>query len=76
MLDAPRIVWNKVFLNRVVFGPARLKPGRQFDTFMSLARRAIRDKIGVDPIVAEHGLGYALSPTILGASVIADRGAP
>jgi hypothetical protein len=36
MLDAPRIVWDKVFLNRIVFGPSGVKPGRQFDTFMSM----------------------------------------
>jgi hypothetical protein len=67
MLDAPRIVWNKIYLNRIVFGPTGVKPGRQFDTFMSRVRRGIRAKIGVDPIVAEHGVGYALSPTVLGA---------
>jgi hypothetical protein len=71
MLDAPRIVWNKIFLNRIVFGPAGVKPGRQFDTFMSIVRRGIRGKIGVDPIVAEHGVGYALSPAVLDVPVIA-----
>jgi two-component system, OmpR family, phosphate regulon response regulator PhoB len=71
MLDAPRMVWSKVFLNRVVFGPVDVKPGRQFDTYMSLARRHIRDRIGVDPIVAEHGLGYALAPSVLGVPGIA-----
>jgi hypothetical protein len=71
MLDAPRIVWNKVFLNRIIFGPAGVKPGRQFDTFMSMVRRGIRGKIGIDPIVAEHGVGYALSPALLGVSGIA-----
>ena len=70
MLDAPRMVWNKIFLNRVVFGPVDVKPGRQFDTYMSVVRRRIRSRIGVDPIVAEHGLGYALSPTVLGATDI------
>jgi len=70
MLDAPRMVWNRVFLNRVVFGPVERKPGRQFDTYMSLVRRSIRDKIGADPIMAEHGMGYALSPSVLGKSGI------
>lgn len=74
MLDAPRMVWNKVFLNRVVFGPVAWKPGRQFDTYMSLVRRSIRDKTGVDPIVAEHGMGYALSPAALGATGILGGG--
>jgi DNA-binding response OmpR family regulator len=60
MFDAPRMVWNKVFLNRVVFGPVDWKPGRQFDTYMSLVRRPIRDKLGIDPIVAEQRRGYAL----------------
>jgi DNA-binding response OmpR family regulator len=70
MLDAPRMVWNKVFLNRVVFGPVDVKPGRQFDTHMSVARRQIRNKIGIDPIVAEHGRGYALAPSVLGVTGI------
>jgi hypothetical protein len=70
MLDAPRLVWNKVFLNRVVFGPQGQKPGRQFDTYMSRVRRGIRDRIGVDPVVAEHGMGYALSPAVLGPAGI------
>jgi DNA-binding response OmpR family regulator len=70
MLDAPRLVWNKAFLNRVVFGPVEVKPGRQFDTHISLARRRLRGAIGVDPIVAEHRLGYALSPAVLGVSGI------
>lgn len=70
MLDAPRMVWSKIFLNRVVFGPVELKPGRQFDTHMSLARRLIRSRIGVDPIIAEHGLGYALAPTMFGVADI------
>ncbi|MCU0856697.1 MAG: hypothetical protein MUF63_18075 [Rhodobacteraceae bacterium] len=76
MLDAPRLVWNKVFLNRVVFGPVEVKPGRQFDTHISVARRRIRERIGIDPIVAEHRLGYALSPTILGVSDILPRTPP
>ncbi len=68
MLDAPRMVWNKVFMNRIVFGSAALKPGRQFDTFMSRVRRGIRAKTGIDPIVAERGMGYALSPWALEAA--------
>jgi hypothetical protein len=68
MMDAPRMVWSKVFLNRVVFGPVALKPGRQFDTYMSRVRRGIRDRLGIDPIVAEHRIGYALSPAVLGAA--------
>jgi DNA-binding response OmpR family regulator len=68
MMDAPRMVWSKVFLNRVVFGPVELKPGRQFDTYMSRVRRGIRDRLGIDPIVAEHRIGYALSPAILSAA--------
>jgi DNA-binding response OmpR family regulator len=71
MLDAPRMVWNKVFLNRVVFGPADQKPGRQFDTCMSRVRRGLREKVGADPIEAEHRLGYALSPSVLGVPGIA-----
>jgi DNA-binding response OmpR family regulator len=71
MLDAPRMVWNKVFLNRVIFGPAHQKPGRQFDTCMSRVRRGLRDKLGADPIEAEHRLGYALSPSVLGVPGIA-----
>jgi hypothetical protein len=67
MLDAPRMVWNKVFMNRIVFGSAAQKPGRQFDTFMSRVRRGIRAKTGIDPIVAERGMGYALSPWALEA---------
>lgn len=70
MLDAPRMVWNKVFLNRVVFGPVELKPGRHFDAYMSRVRRAVRDKVGEDPIVSERGLGYALSPSVLGVPPI------
>ena len=66
MCDAPRMVWSKVFLNRVVFGPVEVKPGRQFDTYMSRVRRGIRDRLGIDPIVAEHRRGYALSPALLG----------
>ncbi len=61
MLDAPRMVWNKVFLNRVVFGPVQMRPGRQFDAYMSLVRRPLRSKLGVDPIVAEQRMGYALA---------------
>ena len=68
MMDAPRMVWSKVFLNRVVFGPVALKPGRQFDTYMSRVRRSIRERLGHDPIVAEHRIGYALSPAVLGAA--------
>ncbi len=45
-----------------------LKPGRQFDTYMSRVRRGIRDRLGIDPIVAEHRIGYALSPAILSAA--------
>jgi hypothetical protein len=71
MLDTPRTVWNKHFLNRVVFGPADLKPGRQFDTCMSRVRRSLREKVGADPIEAEHRLGYALSPSVLGVPGIA-----
>jgi hypothetical protein len=71
MLDAPRMVWNKVFLNRVVFGPAGQKPGRQFDTCMSRVRRRLRDEMGADPIEAEHRMGYALSPAVLGLRGIA-----
>lgn len=66
MMDAPRMVWSKVFLNRVIFGPVALKPGRQFDTYMSRVRRGIRERLGHDPIVAEHRIGYALSPAVLG----------
>jgi DNA-binding response OmpR family regulator len=71
MLDAPRMVWSKVFLNRVVFGPVDVKPGRQFDTYMSRVRRSLRERMGVDPIVAEHRMGYALSPAVLGIPGIA-----
>ena len=67
MLDAPRMIWHKVFMNRIVFGANAQKPGRQFDTFMSRVRRGIRAKTGVDPIVAERGMGYALSPWALDA---------
>jgi hypothetical protein len=74
MLDAPRMVWHKAFLNRVVFGPAQLKPGRHFDTYMSRVRRSIRGRIGTDPVVSERGLGYALSPALLGAPPIARLG--
>jgi hypothetical protein len=73
MLDAPRMVWNKVFLNRVVFGPAAQKPGRQFDTYMSRVRRGLREKLGTDPIEVEHRMGYALSPPVLGVPAIAGR---
>jgi len=71
MLDAPRIVWDKIFLNRIVFGPSGVKPGRQFDTFMSMVRRGIQSKIGVDPIAAKIGTGYMLCPATLGAPGIA-----
>jgi DNA-binding response OmpR family regulator len=74
MLDAPRMVWNKVFLNRVVFGPINHKPGRQIDTYMSLAHRAVRDTTGTDLIVAQHGIGYALSPEVLGGLSVAVGG--
>lgn len=67
MLDAPRMIWHKVFMNRIVFGAAAQKPGRQFDTFMSRVRRGIRAKTGIDPVVAERGMGYALSPWALEA---------
>jgi DNA-binding winged helix-turn-helix (wHTH) protein len=78
MMDAPRMVWSKVFLNRVVFGPVSFKPGRQFDTYMSRVRRGIRDRLGSDPIVAEHRIGYALSPAVVGAAGLPDEppGAP
>jgi DNA-binding winged helix-turn-helix (wHTH) protein len=65
MLDAPRMVWNKVFLNRVVFGPSQMRPGRQFDTYMSLVRRPLRKELGIDPVVAEQRRGYALSHDLL-----------
>ena len=68
MMDAPRMVWSKVFLNRVVFGPVELKPGRQFDTYMSRVRRGVRDRLGIDPVVVEHRIGYAISPAVLGAA--------
>ena len=70
MLDAPRMVWNKEFLNRVVFGPVDLKPGRHFHAYMSRVRRGLRRKAGVDPIMSERGLGYALSPSVLGVPPI------
>ena len=75
MLDAPLMVWSKVFLNRVVFGPVDRKPGRQFDTYMSRVRRGIRERTSIDPVMAEHRMGYALSPAALGAaSFLADTG--
>jgi DNA-binding winged helix-turn-helix (wHTH) protein len=73
MLDAPRMVWNREFLNRVVFGPVHRKPGHQFDTWMSLVRRGIRGKTGADPIVAERGMGYALSPWVAGVPGVPAR---
>jgi DNA-binding winged helix-turn-helix (wHTH) protein len=65
MLDAPRMVRNKVFLNRGVFGPSQMRPGRQFDTYMSLVRRPLRKELGIDPVVAEQRRGYALSHDLL-----------
>jgi len=68
MLDAPRMVWSKVFLNLVVFGPVDLEHVREFDTDMSRVRRGLQDRVGIDPIVGEHMMGYALMPSVLGAA--------
>jgi hypothetical protein len=38
---------------------------------MSRVRRRLRDELGADPIEAEHRMGYALSPAVLGLRGIA-----
>jgi hypothetical protein len=71
MLDAPRMIWNRYLMNRIVFGPVDQKPGRQFDTYMSRVRRGVLAKTGFDPIISQRRMGYSLSPWELGAEAFA-----